>query len=534
MVGIARSRGCATCRKRKIACGLERPVCAQCIKSRRECPGYRQYPIFITHKTPQVENNLKPVAGKGAGPPVEKQSVHLRNTLKGFDACPDQPTAIGKSGQVTALFSPDRQVSATPAIRQQLLQEYLHLHLPEGNVGLMRRRMWLLRLPELTYMTSALEFSTMALCLAKLSDVYNDQSLKYESLKLYNHGLHQLQKALWDPELMLHDQTLAACIALATYEMSQCPGDSKNAYISHTRGCETLVKTRGPEAHTEGLGHQIFVHFRIQGVLYALDQKVGTFLSEPAWRETPWRSEPKTWFDRVYGYLALAPGLLRQADMFPHLDIDGQLELALHMIPHCWKMDRELDMLSESQRETISGPFYWPEPLPDDTSSNDYDESLSPVAFHFPNLAIANCVMVHWSVQTMLWHGMVQLYRLMNELKLTFATLGRVEDEVDPDSAMGRLRSLMNCKGDVFDLPPLQHRADFAAPARNILQSVEYCMLDKMVDQGPKIMAAPLRIAIETLRPYPQFTQEVEWGERAMARVQQRSLRLLVYYTGIR
>lgn len=126
--------------------------------------------------------------------------------------------------------------------------------------------MWLLRLPELPYMTSALEFSTMALCLAKLGDVHSDQSLKYESLKLYNHGLRQLQKALWSPDLMLHDQTLAACIALATYEMSQCPNDSKNAYINHTVGCETLVRLRGPEAHAEGLAHQIFVHFRIQGV----------------------------------------------------------------------------------------------------------------------------------------------------------------------------------------------------------------------------------------------------------------------------
>ncbi|KAK5041857.1 hypothetical protein LTR13_002524 [Exophiala sideris] len=383
-------------------------------------------------------------------------------------------------------------------------------------------------------MTSALEFSTMAMCLAKLSDVYSDQSLKYESLKLYNHGLHQLQKALWDPDLMLHDQTLAACIALATYEMSQCPGDSKNAYISHTRGCETLVRIRGPEAHTEGLGHQMFVHFRIQGLLYALDQKARTFLSEPAWREIPWRSEPKTWFDRVYDYLALVPELLRQGDMFPHLDIDGQLELALHLIPHCWKLDRDLDMLLESQKADHPEPFYWPEPSRDDASGNDSEGMLFPVAYHFQNLGISNCIMIHWSVQAMLWHGMVQLYRLMNDLKLTFATLGRVEDRVDPDSAMGKLRLLMNCKGDVFDLPPLHHRTDFAAPARNILQSVEYCMLDKMVDQGPKTMAAPLRIAIETLKPYPQFKQEVEWGERAMARVQQRSLRLLIYYTGIR
>lgn len=230
----------------------------------------------------------------------------------------------------------------------------------------------------------------------------------------------------------------------------------------------------------------------------------------------------------MYDYLALAPELLAKAEMFPRLDMDGKLELALQMIPHCWKMDQDLTMLWESMEKIDGGPFYWPEPVRDDSAG-----TFPSVAFHFTNLGMSNCIMVHWSVQTMLWQGMVQLYRLMNELKLAFATLGRVADKVDPASAMGKLRLVMNCTGDVFDLPPLQHRADFATPARNILQSVEYCMSEQMVDQGPKTLAAPLRIAMETLRPFPQFKQEVEWAERAMARVQKRSLRLLRFYTGI-
>lgn len=106
----------------------------------------------------------------------------------------------------------------------------------------------------------------MALALAKLGDLYHDPALTHESLKLYNHGLRQLQKALWDPDLMFHDHTLTSCIALATYEMSQCPNQSKDAYISHTSGCAKLVQLRGPEAHMDGLAHHVFIHFRTQGV----------------------------------------------------------------------------------------------------------------------------------------------------------------------------------------------------------------------------------------------------------------------------
>ncbi|KAH7382487.1 hypothetical protein DE146DRAFT_681522 [Phaeosphaeria sp. MPI-PUGE-AT-0046c] len=44
--------GCLTCRKRRIKCGEERPTCANCIKSKRNCEGYNQRVIF---KTP-IEN----------------------------------------------------------------------------------------------------------------------------------------------------------------------------------------------------------------------------------------------------------------------------------------------------------------------------------------------------------------------------------------------------------------------------------------------------------------------------------------------
>ncbi|KAK9326070.1 hypothetical protein V1517DRAFT_370602 [Lipomyces orientalis] len=40
MVGVAGgSRGCSTCRRRKIKCDLHAPVCGQCVRSRRQCSG---------------------------------------------------------------------------------------------------------------------------------------------------------------------------------------------------------------------------------------------------------------------------------------------------------------------------------------------------------------------------------------------------------------------------------------------------------------------------------------------------------------
>ncbi|KAF7198277.1 putative transcriptional regulatory protein C15D4.02 [Pseudocercospora fuligena] len=70
--------GCLTCRKRRIKCGEERPVCKNCIKSKRHCEGYNQRVVF---KPPQVE--YQPIANGAAhitfpaGPFMETQQTEV-------------------------------------------------------------------------------------------------------------------------------------------------------------------------------------------------------------------------------------------------------------------------------------------------------------------------------------------------------------------------------------------------------------------------------------------------------------------------
>ena len=106
----------------------------------------------------------------------------------------------------------------------------------------------------------------MAICTAKLGRKSDNLSMVKESLNLYTQGLQQLQKALWDPSLMYKDETLGACMALALYEVIECPMESRRAYVTHQQGCAKLVQLRGAEAHSSGFGHQIFLSFRVQAV----------------------------------------------------------------------------------------------------------------------------------------------------------------------------------------------------------------------------------------------------------------------------
>ncbi len=51
--------GCLTCRRRRIKCGEERPVCRNCVKSKRHCEGYAQRVVF---KPPQFDYDYRPNA----------------------------------------------------------------------------------------------------------------------------------------------------------------------------------------------------------------------------------------------------------------------------------------------------------------------------------------------------------------------------------------------------------------------------------------------------------------------------------------
>ncbi|KAJ5592229.1 hypothetical protein N7537_009133 [Penicillium hordei] len=64
--------GCLTCRKRRIKCGEEKPICTNCVKSKRICEGYAQRVVF---KNPiGIFGSFS--TGHGQDPQIEQQ--HMR------------------------------------------------------------------------------------------------------------------------------------------------------------------------------------------------------------------------------------------------------------------------------------------------------------------------------------------------------------------------------------------------------------------------------------------------------------------------
>lgn len=65
----------------------------------------------------------------------------------------------------------------------------------------------------------ALRLALMALTMTRTAWIHDDERLRIQGKRFYGLALKQLQIALWDPVLMLNEETLAAARTLVSYEV---------------------------------------------------------------------------------------------------------------------------------------------------------------------------------------------------------------------------------------------------------------------------------------------------------------------------
>ena len=291
MVGVAgKSKGCNTCRNRKIAvrddvrifkavqegltdsqiqCDQARPFCAQCTRSNRVCGGYQKQRTFVlvdpvakqTHKfiRPQsLESRLQ-----SGGQQTNAQSCELELAFANTSAITVRQTRRGTYSSPET--SPAYLIIQRRAECLELIQIFLSHTLPSQWPS-SDPRSWMLLLGTMATRSDVLEISSVAVATAVIGRKFQDPALFKASLHFYTRGLQQLQRALYDPELMKEDETLAACMALNLYEAIECPASRSEAYFNHCHGVIALIQARGASAHSSGIGHLLFLGTRIPEV----------------------------------------------------------------------------------------------------------------------------------------------------------------------------------------------------------------------------------------------------------------------------
>lgn len=235
----------------------------------RLCGGYLRKHVFVLSENMAVE----PCLSHGSSGNSEPGSLMVAR-WRVDPANPSQPAAVLKIASLRLQHqygaSLPHQISPRHAGQQQILDVFLRHHLPSEALNhagpITSQRHWLLEIQDAPSMAPALEYSILALCMAKLGRKFDDENLEREGLSMYTKGLRALRMAVRNPKTRSDDETLAACLALGVFESAQRPGWRIDGFIAHYRGAVSLLLLRPPEAYMSGLAHCIFEELRIQSV----------------------------------------------------------------------------------------------------------------------------------------------------------------------------------------------------------------------------------------------------------------------------
>jgi hypothetical protein len=213
MVGISTSRGCATCRRRKIKvcpssavsmenaetctqCDLSRPSCARCIKGKRICDGFEEYPFFINTTLQRQKPRTRPEASK----PADQEHISIQidhdNT-----SIPSISSYGAWESSLNAWFSTSY---ATETTARDVAEQ---------------KSAWIYHALEISNPTPLLRESLRALIVTCCGRTNGNLDIVRQGQRAYSVALKFLQEALRQEILPLSDELLASVRALALYEV---------------------------------------------------------------------------------------------------------------------------------------------------------------------------------------------------------------------------------------------------------------------------------------------------------------------------
>lgn len=181
----------------------------RCTQSGRECEGYERYPTFLNRTAAGLERR-KPLEEVKLRGTIPAESSIAGSSRGQGQASLHPPTVYGRHP------SPIGQPDTTQALNQQIFANFLEVYCPSA-VHLPHS--WFHMVPTMQDPGNALLHGANAFAASRLAFVNNDENMKLRAFDAYGKALRELQKALWDPNAMYRDETLAATRALVIFEV---------------------------------------------------------------------------------------------------------------------------------------------------------------------------------------------------------------------------------------------------------------------------------------------------------------------------
>ncbi|KAL7786967.1 hypothetical protein V8C37DRAFT_285548 [Trichoderma ceciliae] len=284
MVNVAgRSRGCATCRKRRVKCDQSLPECLRCLNMSLQCPGARIDAFFVHAVAPSASLRDSSVALTA----VKSKSPH--NSVIHLSPLPGpQPSRAGAFDQLFV---------------SHFIDCFLGSVKPSFSVMGGTPRIWLHELPGFlaSPYPSPVQCSIRAASMLSYGTIVGDASIKTEACRWYMRALQSLRLLLSHEASSSPESAVCAAVMLIHFETSA--GTSPKAWLKHVKGAASLLEAQGPERCRSGFMHQIFSHLRLQTFVAAMAENELHPFASPQWMTIPFQNHPKLIFDRLVDIL---------------------------------------------------------------------------------------------------------------------------------------------------------------------------------------------------------------------------------------
>jgi hypothetical protein len=159
-----------------------------------------------------------------------------------------------------------------------------------------------------------------------------------------------------------------------------------------------------------------------------------------------------------------------------------------------------------------------------------------PVSYHFMDLQTAQICMLYWMTLVITSSILEDMYDHLSQIQKDEETASQgsnpllfPENENNTNSSF-QSTPVSSAAIHLRSLPILPHSHNIVSLAKDICQSVEYCLLDEMRCSGPGSALTPLYVAILVFKKnLPQCRRELVWARDAMEKLQERGHRLMKF-----
>ncbi|KAF1837014.1 hypothetical protein BDW02DRAFT_566428 [Decorospora gaudefroyi] len=261
-----RSKGCLTCRKRRVKCDETRPICLRCTKAGLSCEGPKGT-VFIQATIVKSRRSQKPVA------------------------TPKEPGTTNSDSTLVSLKKP--QISIPDVrFRHQENEVYIcymrHHLLPNGPIDLSLQDLRASDIISPIPSTNAHSpiFAPAALTFATLffGKKHHQPHILTQGYIHHSAALQHLHRALNNPASITTPDILVSVLTLATLESLVPTGPS--TYSKHMRGLEQLLQLRDPASLGSCSQRTLALYKGVRHMILfeALRTRTPSVLARPEWK----------------------------------------------------------------------------------------------------------------------------------------------------------------------------------------------------------------------------------------------------------